>query len=458
MKNLLLIHPATRSNLAGFGDVGAWRMPPLCLAYVAALTPSDWDIKIVDEYIEPVDMNAEVDLVGITTYSANATRAYELSGHFRSRGIPVVLGGIHVSMCPEEASEYADAIVVGEAESVWGNVLSDFESDNLQKIYHAERLPLVDLPIPRRDLLSDKYEMDVIQTSRGCPFACEFCSITAFNGAEHRQRPIDEVLTEFSMLKKDIVYVLDDNIVGAGPAGQERALALFKGILDRKIKKIWGAQASINVSDNEEVLKYAYRSGCRTLYIGIESVATDNLQQMNKGVNLKVGVDGFKERIKLIHKHGMAVVGAFIVGLDHDDLSVLKRTLNFINESRIDVFDLSFLTPYPGTKLFDRLEREGRLICSEFPDDWDYCGGDNIMIKPANMSIVELVHGFDYIVRRKLNRWQIIRQFFRTWADTRDFISALMAYNLNKGQRTALDPEREMDRLFKLSEETKSTE
>ncbi len=449
MKKLLLIHPSTRSGAAGFAQGAAWHMPPLALGYIAALTPDNWDIKIVDEYVNLLDPDEQADLVGITSYTANATRAYHLASIFRKQGIPVVMGGIHASMCPDEASQYVDTVVTGEAEPVWNKLIADFEAGKLQTRYSGERRPLHNLPIPRRDLFSDTYDMDVITTSRGCPFGCEFCSVTAFNGREYRQRPINEVLDEMQTLKKDVIYIVDDNILGFGTEAKERAINLFDGIITRKIKKFWGTQASFNIADDDEILAHAYKSGCRLIYIGMESIVAENLKQMQKGLNFKIGIDGYKDRIRRIHKHGIAVIGSFVLGHDYDNISVAKQTLDFMNETNLDVFQLSYLTPLPGTKLYDRIRHEGRMIYDNFPDDWDYCDTDNIMIRPKNMSIVELVHGFDYIAQHRLSKAKIVWQSLKTLFNTRNLISTLLAYNMNKGSWEALNPEKEIKQLAK---------
>ena len=446
MRKLLLVHPATITQTAGWGETKSWGMPPLGLGYVAALTPKGWHVKIADEYIEKIDLNENADLVGITTYSVNASRAYQLSEEFRRRGIRTVLGGIHVSMVPDEAEKYADAVVVGEAESVWGKVISDFESGNLQKKYVAERLPLNNLPIPRRDLFSLKYEMDVIQTTRGCPFSCEFCSVTAFNGAEYRRRPTEEVLNELETIKKKVVYFVDDNILGFDKASEEMAIRLFKGIIKRKLNKIWVTQSSVNIADRPEVLKYAYKSGCRFVFIGIESIIPDTLKEMKKAVNIKTGIENLGKAIKCIQKSGIGVIGAFIVGNDHDDTAVFKKTLDFINETGLDVFQLSYMTPFPGTRLSERLNRDNRIIYNNFPKDWERCDMDQVMIKPKNMTIDELVRGYDYIIRKKITTPKILFQCMKTLFNTRDIFTAILGYNFNKDFQKYVIPDRKFER------------
>jgi len=399
------------------------------LAYVAALTPDTWHVDVIDEYVEELDLARDADLVGISTYSVNATRGYELAEHFRSRGIPVVMGGIHASMVPDEALQYVDSVVVGECESVWAQVIADVESNCLKKVYHGERLPLNGLVQPRRDLLKGKYEMDVIQTTRGCPFSCEFCSVTAFNGAEFRMRPVEDVLNEMETLEKDIFYFIDDNLFGSGAIGRERALRLFHGMVDRGIKKIWFSQASINIARYPDVLDAAYRSGCRSLFIGLESPCEANLKTMNKSPNLAVGQDGVRKAIREIQKHHIAVVGAFIIGYDHDDVTVFARLLDLMDE--VDSVQLAILTPFPGTALFERLHRENRIVYDDFPGDWEKSDTDHVMIRPLNLDIIELVRGFDYIIGKKFSWHSIIRQAIRTLIRTRSPLAAYMSYCFN---------------------------
>ena len=431
MRKLLLIHPGTRSPFAGFGDTAAWGMPPLALAQVAALTPDTWAARVVDEYVEKIDPQEEdADLVGISTYSVNATRAYELAEAFRGKGVPVVMGGIHVSMVPEEALNYADAVVVGEAESVWRTVLSDLENGSLKRVYHGERLPLNGLPVPRRDLLSDSYEMDIIQTTRGCPHACEFCSVTAFNGAKYRQRPVNEVLDELQGLRKRLVYFVDDNFFGFGSKAEARALELFNGIVARGIRKIWVTQASIDVGNKPDLLTAAFRSGCRGLFIGFESPVLANLQQIEKTPNLSIGTEGIKRAARTIRRNGICIIGSFIVGFDGDDISVFRQTLDLAKEA--DAVQYQFLTPFPGTRLHQRLAEEKRIIYNVFPDDWARYDLDHLMMRPKNIDIVDLVRGFDYLIDRTFSRGAVLSRAFRTLARTRSIAAALLAYGFNR--------------------------
>lgn len=443
MRILLLIHPKTRLGAEGFGQTESWGLPPLSLAYIAALTPGHWKVRLVDEYVEKIDFAKEdADLVGISTYTSNAGRAYELSKMFCSRNIPVVLGGIHVSMVPDEAMDYADAVVVGEAESVWPGIIRDVESGNLKRRYDGARLPLENIPVPRRDLFSSRYEMDVVQTTRGCPFACEFCSVTAFNGAEYRQRPVQSVLDELATIKKKVVYFVDDNFFGVSEKHMARAFELCRGMIDRKMNKIWVTQTSINAASNKDLLKIAFASGCRGLYIGFESVGAESLAEMHKCVNLSIGLAGYRDAIRRIHECGICVIGAFILGNDHDRSDVFRKTLDFVNKAGVDVPQFGFLTPFPGTRLFDRFTAENRIFCGTYPADWDQYDTDHVVFRSLNLDAAELVRGFDYIVRQRFSPLSVIRQGIKTLFATGNIVSTVLACNMNRDSRRFYDYDR----------------
>lgn len=213
-KKLLLINPVNTSRI-GLTVNPSSRFQPLGLGIIAALTPHNWQVEIVDENFAPFKFQ-EADLVGLTAFTANVCRAYEISSLYRKKGIPTVLGGIHASMCPEEALQYADAIAIGEAESVWANVISDFEAGKMQELYKGDWLDLQEMPQPRRDLFHPNYMFGSVQTSRGCPMNCEFCSVTVFNGHKYRKRLVDAVLDELQTIPQKMVFFVDDNIIGFG--------------------------------------------------------------------------------------------------------------------------------------------------------------------------------------------------------------------------------------------------
>jgi radical SAM superfamily enzyme YgiQ (UPF0313 family) len=272
-KTLLLINPANKTG-SGFIVNKDTRYQPLSLGIIAALTPPHWKVKIIDENFREFRYY-DADLVGFTAFSSTVVRAYELAAVYRERGIPTIIGGIHASMCPEEAGRYVDCVVTGEAETIWPTIIDDFERSQLKPLYRGTLSNLILSPQPRRELFHPGYVFASVQTTRGCPMNCDFCSVTAFNGAHYRFRPIQEVIAEMKSIPQKNVFILDDNIVGYNTKAQERAIELFKAIIGSGIRKDWIGQASLNVADNEEVLKYAARSGCRMLFIGIESERED---------------------------------------------------------------------------------------------------------------------------------------------------------------------------------------
>jgi radical SAM superfamily enzyme YgiQ (UPF0313 family) len=432
-KKLLLINPVqeTRYNLA---CVPTLRVPQVGLAYIAALTPSDWDIKIIDESIEPLTFE-DADLVGITAFTCNIPRAYKIAEQYRRKGIKTVIGGVHASMLYEEAINSVDSVVIGEAESVWLDLIHDFESNQLKRYYKGERIPLNHLVTPRMDLYKiRKYRVKaVVQTGRGCPNDCEFCSVTTLYGRTYRQRPLDELLDELEAIKQKNVFLPDDNILGYGKKAEERAVRLFKGMIERGLKKRWGSQVGIDFANNPDVLKYAKKAGCLAVFIGFESLNEEALQGMDKTRNLKVGVKNYKEVIRKIHDHGIGVIGAFVFGSDSDRKDVFERTTEFIQETKLDAIQLSILTPLPGTRLYNRLKQEGRLLRTDYPEDWKYYDFMEVVFEPRHMSTDELKEGVTRIYKDTTSRATSLKMAFNSIIQTKNLYGAICAYLWNRG-------------------------
>jgi len=384
----------------------------LAIPTLVALTPEKHEIRIFDENIEEVDFNWGADLAGITVRTMFARRAYALAESFRQHGVKTVLGGIHSSMCPDEALQYSDSVVVGEAEKVWGAILQDTEGGQLKRMYKAEGFTdLKNSPAAARSGLSlEKYFSDVVQTTKGCPFSCEFCSVHAFDGQRIRNRSVEQVISEIKEInsspstykKKKAIFFADDNII----ANKSFARELFVALKECNIN--WMCQASINISQEEELLSLMRASGCGAIFIGFESLSQKNLSSMNKGVNKKFA---FEEAIKKIQSHGILVHSSFIVGYDDDSQESFDELIRFIQKNNLLVPLLNILTPFPGTRLFKRFEKENRILHK----DWDKYDTKHVVYSPASMSAEELLVGYRRILREVYSFDSILKKLNHYW-------------------------------------------
>jgi len=421
---ILFVNPVSQLR-RGFTINRATRNQPLALGILASLTPEYYRIKLIDEnfrHFRPYD----ADLVALTAFTANAPRAYQIAKYYRQKGIPVVMGGIHASLCPEEALNYVDAVVVGEAESVWPQVTSDFENGKLKPRYEVAVHRQVKQPLPRRDLFHPGYIAASVQTSRGCPLNCSFCSVSAFNGRHYRFRPIEEIVEELRNVPQNYVFFVDDNIIGYSSESRERAGLLFEAIIRSGIRKHWISQASINFADDPELVKLAARSGCRMVFIGVESELPKQLHEAGKTLNLHKGVDNYNEVFRKIHRQGIGVIAGYIFGWDSDTPETMNQRVKHIRASKADSFQISVLTPLPGTRLYTEMKRHDRFIYSNYPDDWQRYDFTEMVVKHPHMSS----DNFNSYMKKSLagiySYRHILRNFFRTWIITRRWITALM--------------------------------
>ncbi len=428
-RKLVLINPvnAARTGLTINKDS---RFPPLSLGILATLTPDHWDITIIDENWEPF-IYQDADLVGITAFTAAANRAYEIAVIYRQQGVPVVMGGIHASMCPDEALRYVSAVVIGEAERIWPKVIADFEAGKLEKCYQGTIPNLNRLPHPRRDLFHPDYSFASVQTSRGCPMDCDFCSVTAFNGRRYRRRPVEDVLDELKTIPQKTIFFIDDNIIGYSKLGQEEALRLFKGMVERKMDKMWFCQASLNFADNEEVLHWASRAGCKMVFLGLETEEADSLAEINKQLNLNRGVDAYAGAFDRIHRAGIAVLGAFIFGMDSDTPEKLHCRAKYMVRSGIDVMQVTYLTPLPGTRLFDQFHKEKRLLYTDFPNDWDHYDMTEVVHYPQRMTAESLDASVNAANKMIYAQPMLVKKALKTLWSTRNPIATMFAWNSN---------------------------
>lgn len=336
------------------------RLTPLALATLAALTPPRVEVTFSDDQIRPIRIPEDlkdVDLVAISVLSKTVHRAYQIADAYRQWGVKVVLGGIHPTTMPEEASAHADAVVIGEAEGIWPRLLQDFEAGRLQRLYHQDGLVDLDQsPIPRREIFKPyrlRYSpVDVVQTTRGCPYHCDFCTVNPVFGSRYRMREVGSVVAEIESLKRPGLLFADDNVIGNVPYFRR----LFTALAPLKLK--WIGEASLAGLEDEENLKILQHSGCMALFIGFESLSPE-LKEVGKTQNHP---DRYAEVVQRLHDHGIIAYAAFMFGFDFDDPSVFERTVEFAMANKILLAQFAILTPYPGTRLYARLRAEGRLL------------------------------------------------------------------------------------------------
>ena len=373
--------------------------PPLILPLLAGLTPPGFDIRIVDENVEPVDTNAAADLVALSCMTASAPRAYAIADAFRARGIPVVMGGIHPTVMPDETANHADVVVIGEAEPVWQTLLEDFAAGRLRPRYSNDGYAdLTGLPHPRRDLLQvHRYlTTNVVQTARGCPNNCSFCIVGTVAGRTYRFRPVEEVIEEVYPLQGWIGFV-DDNITGK-PA---RAKELFAKLIP--LKRRWVGQADLNIARDPELMRLAVRSGCKAMFIGLESLSQENLRATHKMPNVGIDMD---EAITKIHKAGIEIIGSFVLGLDGDDRGTFERTVAFAERHKLAAAQFAVLTPFPGTAMREQLVEEGRIL----DNDWSDYTMSNVVFCPRQMTPWDLNEGQAYAYSRFYSIPSILRR------------------------------------------------
>jgi len=417
--SLLLIYPGQDKDRIGPKRRTRSSIPKLSLPLLAAYASDRFDVRLIDEVVEDIDFDSNADLVGISLLTQLSQRGYEIAEEFRKRGAKVVMGGFHVFFYPDEAEQHADAIVIGEADAVWNDVLDDFLAGCLKKRYRADAFhDLVGLPHPRHDLLKKGgYTVyNVVETSRGCPHKCAYCVVTQYWGHRYRFRPVSEVVDEVRGLPPGDIMFIDDNIV----ASPKRAKELFRALTP--LKRRWFSQGDLRVARDPELLKLAAESGCKWLFMGIETLNATNLEAVGKSrVN---EVSEIRRSLATIHEAGINVFGSFIFGFDHDDQSVFGETVQFCDENRIEGANFYIFTPFPFTGIFETMEKDGRILTR----DWSKYDANHVVFQPMKMTPQELLDGYLSAYRS----YYSIRSTMRRVLGFRRDLPQLLAVNMSR--------------------------
>jgi len=410
---VLLVNPGwPRDSL---WDIKFFRTPPYSLAVISALTPDEHDIMILDENVEKANyMEIEADVVGITVMTPLAPRSYEIAQFFKDRGIPVIFGGIHPTLLPEEPLIHGDSVIIGEAENLWPKAVNDVESGSLKRVYRCEGPSVEDIQGPRPNLFrKDAYFLtNLVQTTRGCPHHCDFCAISAIYRGKYRTRPIDDVMAEINEFDGKNILFVDDNIV----SNTKYAKELFDHLIP--LNKQWYSQCSLTIALDDELLKLASESGCKGLFIGFESVSEASIKEIHK-INL---VRKYKSYVHKIQDYGIAIEGAFVFGFDNDDKEIFQKTIDFCHDLDLDAAQFGVLTPYPGTRLYQRLDDSGRILTY----DWSRYDATHVVFEPRNMSVQELYDG----VYSAYDQFYSLRSIFTRFLHTNFSIPFFFMINL----------------------------
>lgn len=401
-------------------------MEPLVLAIVAALTPLDIEVVLIDDRIEPVPFDTPTDLVALTVTTFTAKRAYEISDEYRRRGVQVIMGGYHPSNMPEEAKTHSDCVYIGDAEDLWPEVIADARTRNLKPYYRAKVGILQKEIIPRRDIYDNKNYLPItlMQFGRGCRFDCNFCSVSTFYNKMSFHRPVADVIKEIEKQDRSLILFVDDNIV----MDHARASELFRALIPLNIK--WFSQGDINMANNREFMELMVRSGCKGHLIGFESVEEESLKSMRKNHNLsRPGL--YEEQLKVLRDYGLLIWATFTIGHEHDNKDIFERTLEFSMRHRFALVDFNVLMPYPNTPLYHQLASEKRLL---FDGTWwlhpDFRFGKAVFT-PHNMTTEELAEGCYSARQEYFSMTSIVKRAFDLKTNLRSLFNTRMYMMLN---------------------------
>ena len=421
---ILLISPVSHKKILG-ADF-CFKLPFLGMPTIAAYTPPDCEVKMVDERISPIDFEDDADLVGSTVMTPLAKRAYEIADEFKRRGKTVVMGGMHVSALPDEALEHCDAVVIGEGERTWPQMVNDFKRGELKETYKADQLfNLSTALLPRWEIINKSLysPVDFIETTRGCPINCNFCAVTQYFGGKYRTKPVNLVEQLVAKVKpvdkvftlKNLIFFVDDNII----ANRKHCIELLTMLKSYNIQ--WLGQASISVAKDDEILKLMSETRCLGLLIGMESLSEDTLKECGKRINNPAE---YEQVVSKLHRYGIGVKATFVLGFDNDDVSVFTQMERFIRKSSLDSVYFSILTPYPGTRLYKQMESEGRLIHK----DWERYDTAHVVFHPKKMTTQQLEQGFFWLYKKALSAKSIVLRLARSRTRPQFFIPDNLAF------------------------------
>ena len=422
--NIQIVFPRIEHGVVTFQDRGSWSSiilgyPAITLPHIAAITPKNYNVEIVDENYEDIDFDKNIDLVGITCLTMTSPRVYKIAEEFRKRGKTVVLGGYHPTALPNEAKQHADAVVVGEAEITWPILLKDFERGRLKPFYRSDKeIDMCSIPPIRRDLIKYMPIAGGIQSTRGCHNRCEFCAITNFHNHGVKQRPVKQVVQEIKQMPNRLFIFHDPSLT----TDVNYSRKLFKAIIEEKIRKGWVANGNANVLANidEKFLELARKSGCVEWFVGFESISQASLDGIKKNLNK---VNKFEKMIKRIHDKGMAIQGGIIFGFDEDTPDIFDKTLEKMNEWGLDALEVNILTPFPGTPLFDRFEKEDRILTK----DWGRYNQVDVVFNPKNMTPKELFEGAKKVAKEFYTVPNVLKRFTCAMVTTKSLFGILPA-------------------------------
>lgn len=395
--------------------------PMLTLQQIAAITPKEHETKLIDDRYDAPNFETDADLIGISTLTASAPRAYKIADEFRRRGKKVVMGGLHPSALPHEALKHADSVVIGEAEGCWSTILKDFEREKPKPIYKADSfVDMKNIPPPRHDLIKINPIVSSVVTSRGCPYNCSFCSLTHLFGRTYRPRPVEEVINEIKNNSRRYFVFHNDSSLAID---KEYSKALFKAMIPLKIKFIAYGNVPVLLRDNE-LLKLSKKAGCVNWGFGFETLNKESLKKdAKKGYNL----DDYEALIKKIHKYGMGVFGSFVFGFDHDSPDIFDITIEKMGDLGIDSGEFDILTPFPISRLFHNLEKQGRILTY----DWEKYDFHHVVFEPKNMTKKELFEGCAKVSKNFYSPLKTINRLASVAFRSKSLIAFLAVSSLN---------------------------